>query len=746
MKLEFWFFLKVIRANWLHQCTECVDQSLFSDSSLKTDIVSANITLLYEQMKQIKVRQFEHVDKEFFNRFFSRTNQLGVIAQELQQVCPSAVSLIPERRSASTNGTSVSTKNVLMVRESHVLFLVAGTVQELIARLERMGTDYWGRVGEWESVLTRLKTEMISIISDQSNISKNLNRMESQYFLLESSGEKIEKTVSVLAEKNAFIDGSLRLLTDQIAELINRVVVGEKRMYEEFQTERNLGTIARNELESEIFFWKSQLEKSVEQRRMLASRMVHIENEFFKLTSKGGDRFREILTRIQLEKIRLKIHGKSRKLALELADRRELFDSELINLREASDLRVLKSKLAGDLQIVEKKLAVEREKLKVELAVRVEESRMESEMKLRDKRENEDINLRELTIRNSAEQEKILLIIRETARVVVDTVVMIYSNPENILIGIASIILLIGGIFFAREFATLVREQVSEQLGKPSLIRYYSKKSFWSKKNSDSVFKDVVLRFDLFDRIRRLALATRTAKLRKSPLLHCLYYGPPGTGKTMVAKRFAEYSNLDYAIMCGGDVAPLGASGVTEIHNLFKWIHSSKRGVLLFIDEAESFLCARTAGMSENLRNAITAMLYHTGTSSSQFMLILATNRPSDLDAAIVDRMDESIEFGLPDFVERETLVRMYYDVSVSLPKSENFSEELSQVAKKLIGFSGREISKLFISLQTHLYSMGKEECDVETLQSVVNLKIAEHAKSREMKSNEYCFDESTLI
>lgn len=43
-------------------------------------------------------------------------------------------------------------------------------------------------------------------------------------------------------------------------------------------------------------------------------------------------------------------------------------------------------------------------------------------------------------------------------------------------------------------------------------------------------------------------------------------YGPPGTGKTLFAKKLAKHSGLDYAIMTGGDVAPMGRDGVTAIH------------------------------------------------------------------------------------------------------------------------------------------------------------------------------------
>ena len=55
----------------------------------------------------------------------------------------------------------------------------------------------------------------------------------------------------------------------------------------------------------------------------------------------------------------------------------------------------------------------------------------------------------------------------------------------------------------------------------------------------------------------------------------------------MFAKGLATSSGLDYAIMTGGDVAPLGSDAVTEIHKVFDWAKTSSKGVLLFVDEGE---------------------------------------------------------------------------------------------------------------------------------------------------------------
>jgi len=70
--------------------------------------------------------------------------------------------------------------------------------------------------------------------------------------------------------------------------------------------------------------------------------------------------------------------------------------------------------------------------------------------------------------------------------------------------------------------------------------------------------------------------------------------------------------------------------------------------------------------MSENMRNALSAFLYRTGTETKDFMIVLASNVPESLDKAVIDRIDDMIEFGLPEKKERETMIRHYFDVYIT--------------------------------------------------------------------------------
>lgn len=66
----------------------------------------------------------------------------------------------------------------------------------------------------------------------------------------------------------------------------------------------------------------------------------------------------------------------------------------------------------------------------------------------------------------------------------------------------------------------------------------------------------------------------------------------------------AAHSGMDFAILTGGDVAPMGREGVSAIHKVFDWSQTSRRGLLLFVDEADAFLRKR-ANVKQDLYNPL---------------------------------------------------------------------------------------------------------------------------------------------
>ena len=43
-------------------------------------------------------------------------------------------------------------------------------------------------------------------------------------------------------------------------------------------------------------------------------------------------------------------------------------------------------------------------------------------------------------------------------------------------------------------------------------------------------------------------------------------------------QSLAVHSGMDYAVMTGGDIVPLGRDGVTAMHKVFDWANASRKG------------------------------------------------------------------------------------------------------------------------------------------------------------------------
>lgn len=446
-------------------------------------------------------------------------------------------------------------------------------------------------------------------------------------------------------------------------------------------------------------------------------------------------------------------------------------NTELVKMQEESSIRKEQARRSTEEQIQAQQRLTEKERAEIERETIRVKAMAEAEGRAHEAKLTEDQNRRMLIERINGEREKWLAAINTTFSHIEEGVRSLLTDRNKLVMTVGGATALAAGIYTTREGARVTWGYVNRILGQPSLIRESSIGKFpWSGLLSQAMNKvirnktsagtagpveaiknngDIILHPSLQRRIQHLAKATSNTKIHQAPFRNMLFYGPPGTGKTMVAREIARKSGLDYAMMTGGDVAPLGAQAVTKIHEIFDWAKKSKKGLLLFIDEADAFLCERNSiHMSEAQRSALNALLFRTGDQSRDIVLVLATNRPGDLDSAITDRIDEVIEFPLPREEERFKLLKLYLKKylcsdegdSSSLKWGHLFKKQqqkitikdlsdnvIQEAARKTEGFSGREIAKLMASVQAAVYARPDCVLDSQLFREVVEYKVEEH-------------------
>lgn len=406
---------------------------------------------------------------------------------------------------------------------------------------------------------------------------------------------------------------------------------------------------------------------------------------------------------------------------------RQRYEDQLRQQQQLNEENLRKQEESVQKQEAMRRATVEHE---MELRHKNEMLRIEAEARARAKveRENADIIREQIRLKAAEHRQTVLESIKTAGTVFGEGFRAFVSDWDKVTATATGLTLLALGIYSAKNATGVAGRFIEARLGKPSLVRDTSRITVVEAikhpiKVSRRVFsriqdalEGVVLSPKLEERVRDIAIATRNTKKNKGLYRNILMYGPPGTGKTLFAKKLATHSGMDYAIMTGGDVAPMGRDGVTAMHKVFDWASTSKRGLLLFVDEADAFLRKRaTEKISEDLRATLNAFLYRTGEQSNKFMLVLASNQPEQFDWAINDRIDEIVNFDLPGLEERERLVRLYFDKYVLKPASEgkqrlkvaqfDYGQKCSELATITEGMSGREISKLGVAWQAAAYA-----------------------------------------
>lgn len=173
-----------------------------------------------------------------------------------------------------------------------------------------------------------------------------------------------------------------------------------------------------------------------------------------------------------------------------------------------------------------------------------------------------------------------------------------------------------------------------------------------------------------------------------------LLHGPPGCGKTLIAKATAKESGMNFINL---DVSLLTDKWYGESQKLAAAVFSlamKLQPCIIFIDEIDSFLRARNFNDHE-----ATAMM------KAQFMswwdglitdpncsviIMGATNRPRDLDRAILRRMPLTFTISLPRLSQREEILRL---ILQNEPKEDAI--DYRRLAQKTDGFTGSDLMEM---------------------------------------------------
>ncbi|RKP32498.1 AAA-domain-containing protein [Metschnikowia bicuspidata] len=174
-----------------------------------------------------------------------------------------------------------------------------------------------------------------------------------------------------------------------------------------------------------------------------------------------------------------------------------------------------------------------------------------------------------------------------------------------------------------------------------------------------------------------------------------LLYGPPGCSKTLTAKALASESGLNFLAVKGPEILNkyVGESERT-IREIFRKARAAAPSIIFF-DEIDAIASSRDDALTLASQNVLTSLLNEIDGVEvlKGVVVVAATNRPSELDAALLrpGRLDRHIYLAPPDRDARESIIRK----KCARFGVENASALYSYLADATEGCSGAEVALL---------------------------------------------------
>ncbi|KXG32842.2 hypothetical protein SORBI_3003G213100 [Sorghum bicolor] len=260
-------------------------------------------------------------------------------------------------------------------------------------------------------------------------------------------------------------------------------------------------------------------------------------------------------------------------------------------------------------------------------------------------------------------------------------------------------------------------------------------------------FDDIGALADIKESIRELVmLPLQRPDLFNGGLLKpcrgILLFGPPGTGKTMLAKAIANEVGASFMnISMSTIMSKWFGEAEKSIQALFS-LATKIAPSIIFMDEVDSMLGTRERSNENEVSRRIKSefMTHWDGILSkpSEKILVLgATNRPFDLDDAIIRRYEHRIMVGLPTLESRELI----FHKLLSKENIENI--DFKELGKMTEGYSGSDLKSLCVAaayrpvreLLQKEKQMKKDKKEKEVQGKNVHVENSQKEKSKMEKS-----------
>ncbi len=252
---------------------------------------------------------------------------------------------------------------------------------------------------------------------------------------------------------------------------------------------------------------------------------------------------------------------------------------------------------------------------------------------------------------------------------------------------------------------------------------------YWFKESPKHSFDDVAGMDHLKETLKSCAADASLEKIRsyfKMPELHSfLFYGPPGCGKTYIIEAFAhELMQDDYKYMsldCSDILSRYVGSAEKIIRRVFDEAEQNAP-CILFLDEIDGVCKNRNMKdlpvWASNMTTAFLTAYNRLSSSGKKVILISATNYPTQVDAAMIDRV-ELINVPYPDLEARSfTFRREFKDI---IGQDPDF--DYVEMADRTEGYNQRDIKRLCAKIKNLLIKdvLEKYESEDQALEALQN-------------------------